>query len=195
MSVSKDYTGLKVPLSHDALSVASVENGVFPVAYTAHDDQQNALDYISVFTATNLDRQEIYTLGTGLGVPPDPTISSRCDTSVWAALESATNQGTINWNTIILLVSVTESCVSLFNNWGEAAAIGVKTMMVYVADDEQLNASPLDGVQMLYLNHENSQKLIDIFDNLPADQTSCYLTFDGDKAKDVSNKLGSGRRL
>lgn len=25
-------------LSHDALSVASVENGVFPVAYTAHDD-------------------------------------------------------------------------------------------------------------------------------------------------------------
>ncbi|KAM0449851.1 hypothetical protein ACHAPV_006960 [Trichoderma viride] len=178
-------------LSHDALSVASVENGVFPVAYTAHDDQQNALDYISVFPATNLGRQQIYTLGTGLGVPPDPTISSGCDTSVWAALQSATNRGTINWNNTILLVSVTESCVSLFNNWGEAAAIGVKTMMVYVADDEQLNASPLDGVQMLYLNHENSQKLIDIFDNLPADQTSYYLTFDGDKAKDVSNKLGA----
>ncbi|EHK46944.1 hypothetical protein TRIATDRAFT_91009 [Trichoderma atroviride IMI 206040] len=178
-------------LSHDALSVASVENAVFPVAYTAHDDQQNALDYISVFPATNLGRQQIYTLGTGLGVPPDPTISSGCDASVWASLQSATNQGIINWNNTILLVSVTESCVSLFNNWGEAAAIGVKTMMVYVADDEQLNASPLDGVQMVYLNHENSQKLIDIFDNLPADQASYYLTFDGDKAKDVSNKLGA----
>lgn len=77
---------------------------------------------------------------------PDPTISSGCDASVWAALKSATNRGTINWNSTIVLVSVTESCASLYNNWGEAAAIGVKTMMDYVADDEQLNVSPLDGV-------------------------------------------------
>ncbi|KAL7921384.1 peptidase S8/S53 domain-containing protein [Trichoderma austrokoningii] len=156
-------------LSYDTLSVASVKNGVFPVAYTAHDDQKNALDYVS----------QIYTLGTGLGVTPDPTISSGCDAS-----------STIKWNNIILLVSVTESCVTLLNKWDDAAAIGVKTMIVYLADNEQLNAGLLDGVQTLYLNHENSKKFINIFDNLPADQTSYYLTFDGKRPEDVSNELG-----
>jgi hypothetical protein len=41
--------------------------------------------------------------------------------------------------------------------------------MVDVVVVEQLNTSPLDGKQILYLAHENSQKLIDIVDNLPAD--------------------------
>ncbi|PTB35794.1 uncharacterized protein TrAFT101_010640 [Trichoderma asperellum] len=44
-------------------------------------------------------------------------------------------------------------------------------MKVYLADDEQLNN-------------------INIFVELPADQTSYYPAFDGNNAKDVLNKLG-----
>lgn len=134
--VSRDCDGLTAPcVYHDTPSVASVETGGFLVAYTIHGDQQNAFDYTSDFLATILGRQQIYTLGTGLGVPPNPTISSGSDASVWVALQPTTYRGINNWSSTTLLVSVTESCTYLFNNWGEAVAIGVKTMKVYLADD------------------------------------------------------------
>ncbi|KAK6450215.1 hypothetical protein FP744_10006465 [Trichoderma asperellum] len=80
--VSRDCDGLTAPcVYHDTPSVASVETGGFLVAYTIHGDQQNAFDYTSDFLATILGRQQIYTLGTGLGVPPNPTISSGSDAS------------------------------------------------------------------------------------------------------------------
>lgn len=38
IGIEGQYRPLSPGLSRDVLSVASVENGVFPVAYTAHDD-------------------------------------------------------------------------------------------------------------------------------------------------------------
>ncbi|KAM0255360.1 hypothetical protein ACHAQJ_005880 [Trichoderma viride] len=167
-------------MSLNSLSVGSIENDVYPTAYTAHDDQHKALDYISVFPAAELGRVEVYQLGTGLGVPIDANISSGCYEPAWDALATAS----VDWNNTILLVSLIAWCGE---NWSPAVDLGVTTILAYLADDELIVVDePGDAPQLLFLDNANSQQLLSNLANLPSGK-SYYLTFDGKTASDAPN--------
>lgn len=169
-------------ISTDALSVASIENDIYPTVYTAHDDQHRAVDYISVFPATQLGHAEIYQLGTGLGVPIDANISSGCYDPAWDALENAS----VDWNTTILLMSWVAWCG---DSWYTASQFGVQTVLVYLADAELITVDePGDVPQLLFLDTANSQKLLSNLAKLPSG-AKYYLTFDGTKPSDAANPL------
>ncbi|KAL7793830.1 peptidase S8/S53 domain-containing protein [Trichoderma ceciliae] len=176
------YTTVTPGLSLNSLSVGSIENDIYPTAYTAHDDQHRALDYISVFPASQPGRLEVYRLGTGLGVLIDANLSSGCYQSAWDALAEAS----IDWNKTILMVSLISWCGGY---WSPAQDLGVKSILAYLADDELIVVDePGNPMQVLYLDTENSQQLLSNIAKLPTDQ-KYHLTFDGKKPRDAPNPL------
>ncbi|KAH6603776.1 peptidase, partial [Trichoderma cornu-damae] len=175
------YSTAAPGLSLDGLSVGSIENDVYPTLYTAHDDQRKAFEYISLFPAS-LDRVEVYQLGTGLGVPIDANISSGCYQPAWDALAEAS----VDWNSTVLLVTLISWCGE---SWGQAADLGVKTLLVSLADDELVVVDePGDTPQTLYLDTESSQQLVSSLSKLGSGQ-KYHLTFDGKKPCDAPNPL------
>lgn len=125
------YTASIPGISQDGLSVGAVENEVYPTHYTAHDEKHRSLDYISVLPYPAKSPQDIFLLGTGLGIPINDTVASGCYQPAWDAAADAT----VNWNTTLLLVAYTNDCG---NGWFQAQDLGASTVMAYLTSDDQL---------------------------------------------------------
>ncbi|KAL7943982.1 peptidase S8/S53 domain-containing protein [Trichoderma barbatum] len=178
------YSGSAPAISLKSLSVGSIQNDVYPTVYTAHDDKKKALDYVSVFPATDLGRAEVYLLGTGLDVPADGDISSGCYQPAWDALAEAS----VDWSKTILLVSWTRLCGT---NWGTAVDLGVTTIMAYQPEERVIKVDPpldVETTKLLWLDYKNSKQIINSLSQLPAGQ-KYHLTFDGKKPIDAADPL------
>ncbi|KIN03294.1 hypothetical protein OIDMADRAFT_119807 [Oidiodendron maius Zn] len=179
------YSTSTPAISVDALSVGSIENEIYPTLYAAHNDKNEPLHYISVFPLSQKDRMDVFQLGTGLGIPINATVASGCYDPAW---DAAANMS-VNWNTTILLVSLTPNCGPVWS--GPAPELGVTTILVYIEDEEELIAIPESGQQpeILYLDYNNSQILRHSIGQMSPGQTY-GLRFDGERASDALNPYG-----
>ncbi|EGR46959.1 uncharacterized protein TRIREDRAFT_109276 [Trichoderma reesei QM6a] len=178
------YSSSTPAISLSALSVGSIESDIYPTAWTAHDDQHRAINYINVFPASELGRVEVVQLGYGLAVPITPNITSGCDQDAWDALSNAQ----LNWNTTILQVSWESWCGTA---WGPAADLGVKALLVTMSEAQDILVDePGSEPAALYLDIDNSKLLLSRLAKQPAGKKYA-LTFDGTKAVDVANPYGS----
>lgn len=175
------YSTTAPAISPNSLSVGSIESEVYPTVYTAHDDQNKALAYVSVFPA-NLGRVEVYRLGTGLGIPIDANVSSGCYQPAWDSLAEAT----VDWSKTILLVSWAKWCGPY---WTPAEDVGVKTVLAYLDEELLIQVDePGETLPTLYLDLANSKKLLANLSQLRTGQ-KYHLTFDGKKPSDAPNPL------
>ncbi|KAL7813601.1 subtilisin-like protein [Trichoderma aethiopicum] len=178
------YSSSTPAISLSALSVGSIESDVYPTAYTAHDDQHKAINYINVFPATELGRVEVVQLGYGLDGPITPNITSGCDQDAWDALSNAQ----LDWNTTILQVSWESWCGTA---WGPAVDLGVKALLVTMTEAQNILVDePGTEPPALYLDIDNSKLLLSRLAKQPAGKKYA-LTFDGTKAVNVANPYGS----
>ncbi|KAM0256042.1 hypothetical protein ACHAQJ_005241 [Trichoderma viride] len=172
-------------ISVDGLGIGSVENEVYPTQYKAHDDKHRSVDYVSVFPFAQTERQDIFVLGTGLGIPINDTVASGCYEPAWDAAANAS----VDWNSTILLVSYTNDCGEA---WYSAPDLGISTVLVYLTSEDQLIILDEPGTipEVLWLNYNSSKAILENIASLPSGKTY-GLTFDGRKT-DVSpaNPLG-----
>ncbi|PTB63157.1 subtilisin-like protein [Trichoderma citrinoviride] len=177
------YSTSTPAISLSAMSVGSIENELYPTAYTAHDDQHQAISYIDIFPANDLGRVEVIQLGYGLNTTITPNITSGCYEEPWDALSSAQ----IDWNTTILQVSLETWCGT---NWSPSIDLGVKALLVTMSEPQELIVDePGSSPKALYLDPENSKLFLSRFAKQPADKKYA-LTFDGTRAVDVANFFG-----
>ncbi|KAK4071885.1 hypothetical protein Trihar35433_3949 [Trichoderma harzianum] len=152
----------------DALSVGAVENSVYQTHFQAHDEKGKSLDYISVLPFPGKSKQDVFVLGTGLGIPINDTVASGCYQPAW---DAATN-ATVDWNTTILLVSWQDDCGT---GWFQAQELGVTTIMAYLTSEDQLielDEPENDGSpDTLYLTYDSSKAIVQAIQGLSANET------------------------
>lgn len=162
------YTASIPGICKDALSVGAVENAVYPTHFEAHDVKNRSLDYISVLPFPGKSEQDIFVLGTGLGIPINDTVASGCYQPAWDAAANAT----VDWNTTILLVSYTDDCG---NSWFQAQDLGVSTIMAYLTDEDQLielDEPENDGSpDTLWLTYDSSKAIVENIKGLSPNET------------------------
>jgi hypothetical protein len=164
-------------ISKDGLSVGSVENDVYPTHYTAIDEKHRSLDYISVLPFPAKSQQDIFVLGTGLGIPINDTVASGCYQPSWDAAANAS----VNWNTTILLVSYTNDCG---NSWFQAQDLGASTILAYLTSEDQLIELDEPGTtpEILWLTYNSSKAIVQNIKGLSPNETYS-LQFDVSTAK------------
>ncbi|KAK4065071.1 uncharacterized protein Triagg1_8707 [Trichoderma aggressivum f. europaeum] len=155
-------------ICQDALSVGAVENAVYPTHFQARDEKDRLLDYISVLPFPEQSKQDIFVLGTGLGIPINDTVASGCYQPAWDAAANAT----VDWNTTILLVSFTDTCG---NGWFQAQDLGVTTIMAYLTGEDQLielDEPENDGSpETLWLTYNSSKAIVENIKGLSPNET------------------------
>ncbi|KAL7952795.1 peptidase S8/S53 domain-containing protein [Trichoderma compactum] len=126
------------------------------------------LDYISVLPFPGKSKQDIFVLGTGLGIPINDTVASGCYQPAW---DAATN-ATVDWNTTILLVSFMDNCAS---GWFQAQELGVTTIMAYLTSEDQLielDEPKNDGSpDTLWLTYDSSRAIVENIKGLSPNET------------------------
>lgn len=170
------YTASIPGISQDGLSVGSMENEVYPTHYTAYDEKHRSLDYISVLPYPAKGQQDIFLLGTGLGIPINDTVASGCYQPAWDAAANAS----VDWNTTILLVSYTNDCG---NSWFSAQDLGASTIMAYLTSEDQLIVLDEPGTtpEILWLTYNSSKAIVQNIKGLSPNETYS-LKFDGSTA-------------
>lgn len=170
------YTASIPGISKDGLSVGSVENAVYPTHYQAHDEKHRSLDYISVLPFPAQTQQDIFLLGTGLGIPINDTVASGCYQPAWDAAANAT----VDWNTTLLLVSFTDDCG---NGWFQAQDLGASTVMAYLTSEDQLIELDEPGTtpEILWLTYNSSKAIVENIKGLSRNETYS-LQFNGSTA-------------
>ncbi|KAJ4855603.1 subtilase family domain-containing protein [Trichoderma breve] len=109
-------------------------------------------DALSVGAVENSSKQDIFVLGTGLGIPINDTVA--------------------NWNTTILLVSWADNCGT---GWFQAQDLGVTTIMAYLTSEDQLvelDEPENDGSpDTLYLTYDSSKAIVEAIQGLSPNET------------------------
>ncbi|KAL7919642.1 peptidase S8/S53 domain-containing protein [Trichoderma austrokoningii] len=159
------YSASVPGICKDGLSVGAVENEVYPTHYTAVDEKQRSLDYITVlpFPAKSLD---VFWLGTGLGIPINDTVASGCYQPAW---DAATN-ASVDWSKTLLLVSYTDDCG---NNWFQAQDLGAPAVMAYLTTEDDAIELDLPGTtpETLWLPYNSGKAIVQNIQGLSPNET------------------------
>ncbi|KAH8811001.1 peptidase S8/S53 domain-containing protein [Xylogone sp. PMI_703] len=174
-------------LAPDAVSVGSVENERYTTVYSAQNNLNESIDYITVFPVVKEEPITVFWLGSGLGVPNNNTFADGCYDPSWTAARQAITDPE---HTALLIFL--DTC-PLAGYQLHLQQIGITRLIYYTNDPDTpiVMAEPgtTGNYTIIMLEYEASQKIINGFSQLK-DGQNYTLQFRGTDVHDIPNTSG-----